>query len=250
MKENNTVAVNNIKYLIKNKKDLIQGTLTNGYQWNNDIVLLIGHCVKKFNLKHFVNIGSHIGTVALPISRYIKKVTAIEPYPPTYEHFLENIKLNDIKNIDTFNVAVGEEENEVYFLNSSHERTKNNSGGMHAVTEEDIRKNRLSSILHSKEYHNKMKKFDDLPIEKFDIMLIDVEGREYETIKGAANKILKNRPIIIVEIWENQKRKLENMQTSVEEVSGFIQNLDYKLIKKISDDYIFFPNNLKSSLIT
>ena len=38
-----------------------------------------------------------------------------------------------------------------------------------------------------------MKKFDDLPIEKFDIMLIDVEGREYDVIKGGYQKISKNK---------------------------------------------------------
>ena len=245
MKEVNTVIVNNIKYLIKNKNDIIQSTLLRGNQWNNDIVLLIGYWIKKFNLKHFVNVGSHIGTVALPLSRYIKKVTAIEPFPPTYKHFLEHIKLNDIKNIDSFNIAVGDKENKVYFLDSNHKRIKNNSGGIHAVTEEDIEKNRLSSILHNKKYHNTMKRIDDLLVEKFDIMLIDVEGREYETIKGATKKISKNKPIIIMEIWENPKRKLENMSTTKEEVITYVNNLDYKLVKQLNDNCIFFPKNLK-----
>tara|TARA_Y100000590_G_scaffold225350_1_gene254767 strand:- start:2614 stop:3354 length:741 start_codon:yes stop_codon:yes gene_type:complete len=245
MKEVNTVTVNNIKYLIKNKNDIIQSTLLKGNQWNNDVVLLIGYWIKKFNLKHFVNVGSHIGTVALPLSKYIKKVTAIESFPPTYKHFLEHIKLNDIKNVDSFNVAAGDKENKVYFLDSSHERIKNNSGGIHAVTEEDIKKNRLSSILHSKKYYNTMKRIDDLPVEKFDIMLVDVEGREYETIKGAAKKISKNKPIIIIEIWENPKRKQENMLTTKEEVLAYINNLDYKLVKQLNDNYIFFPKNLK-----
>ena len=245
MKEVNTVIVNNIKYLIKNKNDIIQSTLLRGNQWNNDIVLLIGYWIKKFNLKHFVNVGSHIGTVALPLSKYIKKVTAIEPFPPTYKHFLEHIKLNDIKNIDSFNIAVGDKENKVYFLDSNHKRIKNNSGGIHAVTEEDIEKNRLSSILHNKKYHNTMKRIDDLLVEKFDIMLIDVEGREYETIKGATKKISKNKPIIIIEIWENPKRKLENMSTTKEDVLAYINNLDYKLVKQLNDNCIFFPKNLK-----
>jgi len=245
MNRDNTVTVNEIKYLIKNKKDIIQGTLLKGNQWNNDIILLIGYCIKKFHLKHFVNIGSHIGTVALPISRYIKKVTAIEPFPPTYKHFLEHIKLNDIKNIESFNLAVGDKESKVYFLDSDHERTKNNSGGIHAVTEEDIKKNRLSSNLHNKKYQNIMKKFDDLPIQKFDIILIDVEGREYELIKGGVKKISENKPIIITEIWENSKRKLENMSTTSEEVVEYINSLGYNLLKKINDNYIFFPKNLK-----
>ena len=90
-----------------------------------------------------------------------------------------------------------------------------------------------------------MKRLDDLPIEKFDIILIDVEGREYETIKGAIKKISKNKPIIIIEIWENPKRKLENMSTTKEEVLTYINNLDYKLVKQLNDNCIFFPKNLK-----
>ena len=68
MKQQGIATVNNIKYLIKNKNDIIQNTLLKGNQWNNDIVLLIGYSIKKFNLKHFVNIGSHIGTVVLQIN--------------------------------------------------------------------------------------------------------------------------------------------------------------------------------------
>ena len=242
----NTVIVNDIKYLIKNKNDLIEGSLSNGNQWNNDILLLIGYWIKKYNLKHFVNAGSHIGTIALPISKYIRKVTAIEAFPPTYKHFLENIKLNNIKNIDTFNIALGDNENIVYFLDSDHKRIKNNSGGIHAVTEEDIIKNRLSSKLHNKKQKNYMKKLDDLPIEKFDIMLIDVEGREYDAIKGGYKKISKNKPIIIMEIWDNIKRKSENMVTSKEDVISYIESLNYILFKKINDNYIFFPKGLKT----
>ncbi len=242
----NMVVVNEIKYLIKNKHDIIEGFLSKGNQWNNDILLLIGYCIKKYNLKHFVNAGSHIGTMALPISKYIKKVTAIEAFPPTYKHFLENIKLNNIKNIDSFNVALGDKENIVYFLDPDHKRIKNNSGGIHAVTEDDIKKNRLSSNLHSKKRQNNMKKFDDLPIEKFDIILIDVEGREYEMIKGGYQKISKNKPIIVIEIWDNPKRKLENMITTKEDVISCIVNLNYSLFKKINDNYIFFPKDLET----
>ena len=71
MNKEQIVVVNNVKYLIKNSKDIIENTLMKGNQWNNDIVLLIGLLIKKYNLKHLVNVGSHIGTVALPISKYI-----------------------------------------------------------------------------------------------------------------------------------------------------------------------------------
>lgn len=245
MNKTSTVTINDIKYVIKNENDIIQSTLLKGIQWNNDIVLLIGYWIKKYNLKHLVNVGSHIGTIALPISKYIKKVTAIEAFPPTYNHFIEHVKINKIHNIESFNFALGDKENKVFFLDSDHKRIRNNSGGMHAITEEDIKKNRLSSNLHNKKYENIMKKFDDLPIKKFDIVLIDVEGREYEVIKGGAKKISENKPIIIIEIWENSKRKLENMSTTSEEVVEYISSLDYKLLRKLNDNYIFFPKNLK-----
>lgn len=245
MNKTSTVTINDIKYVIKNENDIIQSTLLKGIQWNNDIVLLIGYWIKKYNLKHLVNVGSHIGTIALPISKYIKKVTAIEAFPPTYNHFIEHVKINKIHNIESFNFALGDKENKVFFLDSDHKRIRNNSGGMHAITEEDIKKNRLSSNLHNKKYENIMKKFDDLPIKKFDIVLIDVEGREYEVIKGCAKKISENKPIIIIEIWENSKRKLENMSTTSEEVVEYISSLDYKLLRKLNDNYIFFPKNLK-----
>ena len=245
MNKEQIVVVNNVKYLIKNSKDIIENTLLKGNQWNNDILLLIGLLIKKYNLKHLVNVGSHIGTIALPISRYIKKVTAFEPFPPTFEHLAKNIKLNKIENIKTYNLALGNCETKVYFLDNSHERIKNNSGGMHALTNDDIKKNRLSSKIHSKKYHSDMKKFDNLPVENFDVMLIDAEGRELDIVKGGAKKISGNMPIIIMEIWSNQKRKFENIFTSKEDVKIQMQNLGYQLIKKINDDYIFFPNHLK-----
>ena len=245
MNKKQIVVVNNVKYLIKNSKDLIENTLMKGNQWNNDVVLLIGLLIKKLNLKHFINIGSHIGTVALPISMYVEKVTVFEPFPPTFEHFMEHIKLNKIKNIDSYNLALGDRETKVYFPGTNHERFKNNSGGIPAITDDDIKKNRLSSNFYSKEYNSTMKKFDDLAVEKFDIMLIDAEGREYEIIKGGAKKISQNKPILIIEIWDNKKRKFENMTTKKEDVISYMEHLGYKLSKKISDDYIFFPKNLK-----
>ena len=89
--------IDGIKYLIKNKNDLIQKTLSNGIQWNKDVILLIGRIQKKYNLQHCLNIGSHIGTLSIPLSKFFKKITAIEAYPPTFEHFNENLKLNLFK---------------------------------------------------------------------------------------------------------------------------------------------------------
>ena len=244
-----TVKINEIKYIIKNENDLIQKSLLNNIQWNNNLLFLIGSLIKKFNLKHFLNIGCHIGTVALPISKYVEKVTAIEAYPLTFEHLNENIKINNIKNIQVFNLAIGDENKKIYFLDDENIRIKNNTGGMHVITDDDILKKRLSSNIHSKKYSNEMKKLDDLNISNFDILLADVEGKEYELLKGGKNKITKYKPIIIVEIWNNNKRNLESMQTTNDEIINYIINLGYKLIKQIGDNYIFLPKDKTQQLL-
>ena len=235
--------INGIKYFIKNKNDIIQKTLLNRIQWNNHILLLIAQFLKKYKLKHFLNIGCHIGTIALPISKYIDKVTAIEAYPPTYEHLNENLKLNNIKNIETLNYAIGDKDQKIYFLDESNIRIKNNTGGMHVITNEDIKNNRLSSKIYSKKLNNYMKKLDDIVIDKFDLLLADVEGKEYEMLLGGEKKILEYKPIIIVEIWGNKKRKLENMSTSSEKIIDHIIKLKYKLYNKFGDNYIFLPED-------
>ena len=238
-----TVNINEIKYVIKNDNDLIQKFLLNNRQWNNNILHIIGQLIKRFNLKHFLNIGCHIGTVALPLSKYIEKVTAIEAYPMTFKHLEEHIKINNIKNIQVLNLAIGDENKKIYFLDDENIRVKNNTGGMHVITEDDIINKRLSSDIHSKKYSNEMKKLDDLNISDFDILLADVEGKEYELLKGGKNKITKYKPIIIVEIWNNNKRNLERMQTTNDEIINYVINLGYKLVKQLGDNYIFLPKD-------
>jgi hypothetical protein len=118
-------------------------------------------------------------------------------------------------------------------------RILNNTGGMHVFTENDIKNNVRSANLTDKKIKNKINKLDNLDIDNFDIMLVDIEGFEYDFLLGAENKIKKNKPIIIIEIWGDKKRKYENMIQTQEEVINYIKSLNYTLIKNIGDDFIF-----------
>ena len=242
-KKRHTKVVNGVKYLINNENDIIQNILIQGLQWNNEIFHKIESYVKDRSLTHFLNVGAHIGSVALPISRLVKKVTAIEAYPPTYKHLCDNIKLNNISNVHCMNIALGDKEDTIYFVNDQTERLKNNSGGMHVLTEYDIYNNIRSGNLSDKRIMQKMDKLDNLTedIDNFDIMLVDIEGFEQKFLMGAQKQILKNKPIIIIEIWNNWKRKHENMDTTQEEIIDSILSMNYKLVANVDDDFIFEP---------
>lgn len=242
---NKISKVDGISYIITNPNDIIQKTLVNNQQWNSVIIEIIKEFIVKYNLKHFLNIGSHIGTVSLPVSKNIKKVTAIEAYYSTFCHLQDNIKLNAITNINTFNIAIGDKRETVNFLQNIHDRIKDNSGGMHVITEMDKKLNLRSANLVDNSISCEMFPLDEVDeIDNFDIILVDIEGMDARFLKGAKNKIFKNKPIIIIEIWDNIKRKSENMLISREKVIKYIIKLDYTLYKNIDDDFIFIPNNL------
>ena len=238
--------VSGINYVIFNNKDIIQKTLLEGRQWNSDVVNLVRAYILTNNLKHFVNIGSHIGSISLPISLCIDKVTAIEAYPPTYNHLCQNIKVNRLSNVFAYNVAVGNSNEDVYFMSDKKVcpvegvcRVLNNTGGMHAFTQNDIDNNIRSGNLSDMEIKNKVVRFDEMPIDNFDIMLVDIEGFEYDFLLGAKEKLIKNKPILVIEIWDNAKRRRENMRQSQEDVINFIKSLGYELRQNIGVDYIF-----------
>jgi FkbM family methyltransferase len=239
---NKIKEVKGISYIIKNPNDMIEKTLLDNLQWNNDIIETINELIVKYNLTHFLNIGSHIGTVSLPISKNIEKVTAVEAFYPTFCHLVENINLNNIKNINVLNVAIGDKKETIHFL-TNDARWKDNSGGMRVITEMDKKYNIRFSNLSDNSISCEMFPLDEIDeVDNFDIMLIDIEGMEARFLQGAKNKILKNKPIIIIEIWDNKIRKHEHLLVSREGVINHIIELGYTFYKNIDDDFIFLPN--------
>ena len=125
----------------------------------------------------------------------------------------------------------------------NEKRCKNNSGGMHVFTERDILNNMRSTVLSDKKITNKVNKLDNLQkqVEPFDIMLVDIEGFEYDFLLGATQSIKQHQPVIIIEIWDDNKRKKENMNQTQEDVINYIKSLGYKVVGNNGDDFIFEP---------
>ncbi len=233
--------VKDFKFIISNPNDCIQKTLLQGRLWNRIMLEYIETLIKKYNVKHFLNIGAHIGTISIPLSKNVQRITAIEAYPPTYNLLLENINLNEIQNIKAYNFAVGDRNDKIYFLDENHDRLINNSGGMHVINDDDIKNNIRSAKLSNKKIVAEMRPLNEMKIDKFELMLVDIEGSEDRFLRGAKEIIARYRPIIIIEIWDNQKRKEENMKNTREEIINTILNMNYQLKKQMDEDFVFFP---------
>jgi hypothetical protein len=58
-------------------------------------------------------IGAHIGTLAIPVSKIVQNVIAIEANPRTFEYLQFNIGLNGLTNIKAFNLCIFDRETEM-----------------------------------------------------------------------------------------------------------------------------------------
>ena len=145
-------------------------------------------------------VGSHIGSLVIPISRHCNEVVAIEANPKTYELLSLNLRLNDIENVVSHNIAASEKTEIItFFLNTV------NSGGSkrapkqsHFMYEYDSPE-RVEIQAHALDAH--------LSNHAFDLVLMDIEGSEFFALKGMP-KILQECKSLIVEFLPHHLRNV------------------------------------------
>ena len=135
--------------------------------------------------------GAHIGTLAIPIAKKCKEVTAIEANPNTYALLVKNVALNNASNCRTFNIAAGDKEESIEFL-----LNRANSGGS----------KRVPQIKRPNYYYDNPERISVKSVSldsflnavQFDLIIMDIEGSEYFALKGMP-KILSGARALAVE---------------------------------------------------
>jgi FkbM family methyltransferase len=161
-------------------------------------------------LKSFINkdskvliVGTHIGALAIPLSKHCKEITAIEANPNTFELLEINLHLNQAENITPHNIFANDSHEKVEFLLNTV-----NSGG-------SKRKPKKSSFLY--DFDNpeiielESHKLDDyLPEHDYDLVLLDIEGSEYFAMKGMED-ILANCKTLVVEFLPHHLKNVADI---------------------------------------
>ena len=182
-------------------------------------------------------------------------VLSFEASSKTSEDFNKNLRLNNLENILLNNLAISDVDNNVVTFNESYNDWE-------------------SSLSHNKFEEKGITKINtvtiDTSLNKYDLndyflfIKLDIEGHEFQAIKGGINTIRKYNPIIIIEfskyIFENNKNSFKfleifladfdysiygtnNKKISLQEVMTLLQNLnsDHKTI----GNYYLIKNNEK-----
>ena len=180
----------------------------------------------KVDFKYAYDIGAHVGTWSVFLAGLFEKVIAFEPCKLNYECLVKNT--SKYSNVYTYNLALSNthRHNEVLFSGYRN-------SGMHYLNRDvNIDENKHTVL----EYIN-TSPLDDMISTNSNIMKepsfikIDVEGHEYEVLKGMNRTLTLFKGVIVVE---------EGPNTNPGKVPShyLVREYGFEKVDKIKDDII------------
>lgn len=186
-----------------------------GSNHNNGFVPLIESCRGK---NCVLDIGGHIGLVALSMSDVISSkglVYCFEPSAINYVYLLKHISANRVQNIKPIESLVGRSNDNVIFFEHDRPAGQNSLGGPARDGLQYLPVHRKQVALDAFCRDHRLSP---------EIIKIDVEGAETEVIKGARTVLTRHRPKIFLSV---HPRKLEDLGSSTEELVTRLTELNY-----------------------
>jgi len=167
-----------------------------------------------------LDVGSNLGIFTILLAKKVGqsgRVIAVEPGKKIFLHFQENVKLNNLKNITSFNLALGNKEEETkLFLGqvagaSSMAYKPDGSEGFEIIKVKTA---------------DQLIKENNLPIPN--VVKIDVEGFEYNVIKGMSSTL--NNPECRMICCEIHTQMLPD-GVSAEKIIDLLKSLGFNKIE-------------------
>jgi FkbM family methyltransferase len=184
------------------------------------------------NFRNAVDIGAHVGISVHQWAPLFEQVYAFEPMIDHYNCLTKNTA--KFPNVKCFNNAMS---NQSRMLHGAY-RTMKNSGSFQLVDDEFVAVNRKNAKI----YDIPSKRLDDFALDNVDMIKIDVEGWEFEVLKGAEQTIRRCQPILMVEYTHGGGRENKSMHTyDIAEYHAFIDSIGYQEIIEHGGDTIYGP---------
>lgn len=178
----------------------------------------------KFHYKKIINpgdvvldVGANIGFHSLyfaELTGLTGKVFSFEPIHLNFEALIHNIGLNNFPQIIPNQIALGNENNSI----SIHLNQDQQNPGAFTLLAEGAKNYTINCEKGDDFLHN-------LGINKVNFIKIDVEGYEYEVLKGLKNTIVNYRPVINFEYDRNYQLRHDN---NPESIFIFLREMNYR----------------------
>ena len=204
-------------FAYNNNKDLSKFMLKNLNVWDGFQVERINNIFK--NKKSlFIDCGCSFGSYSVPIAKLNStdsKVIAIDASSVAIRRLKENIFLNDINNIEIYNLAIGKEEGYANF-NEDLNLLPNSGSFRFDSSGKKLRITTLDIILEQQS------------LDSFEVIFVkmDLEGYEFDGLLGFKKNIVKYKPIIL---FEFSRMLLQNTSFSENAFNLFLKETSYEI---------------------
>ncbi len=167
-----------------------------------------------------LDVGASFGFYSIYCSKVREaRVIAFEPTRQSYALLQDNIRLNSVKTIETYNYAVGRqrEKAKLYYGKNCH-------GG--------------NSLLGKGSNYEIVEVVPlDSVVEHADFVKIDVEGAEYEVLMGMSKLLSTSKPVLLFEVSRDAER-----------IKSYLQSFGYEVVHTIGHNLVAVHEKDKDSV--
>lgn len=179
-----------------------------------------------------VEVGAHVGSWTLGMSKLFKSVIGFEPHPVNRHYLERNLARAQPANVTILPFAVTEDPQLAFRITALH--LTRNSGGAHLVWGQEAAPDtapvtavRLDDILPQ-----------HVPLgRQIGIMKVDVEGLELSVLRSGEAMLRAHRPAVLLEINRNCQR----YGVSGEQVHDYMSDIGYRQSGRNHNDFVFVP---------
>mgnify|MGYP000129571030 CR=1 FL=1 len=156
----------------------------------------------------FVDVGAGVGRYTVRMSKWYELVYAIEPLPEHVRILKKNLELNNVDNVIVIPYAAYDKSTTLPIY----------LGGLSSST---VRRHDMKDYIIVK-----AERLDKL-VHKADVIKIDVEGAEFEVVKGAEKLLKSDKPFLVIEHHDFRPDWKEKLKGTFQKVFNYLSSLGY-----------------------
>lgn len=167
--------------------------------WEVESIFQFFSHINPHNKCNIADVGAQSGSYSL-FAKYLPNASffSFEPFEQSFKLLNDNIILNDIRNVTTYNIALSD------VCGTTTLNTSKSHNGFHTLGENP---SRFTDVMPVTVNTNTLDAYFYDVNKKLDYLKIDTEGWEYNILKGGLETIKKYKPVIQLEwVQENMKQ--------------------------------------------
>ena len=215
--------------------DLVSRTILETGEWEPDSVQAVADHLSPGAT--FMDVGAHIGYYSLKAAGMVGPhghIIAIEPNPQTLPVLRGNIEASDARAVSVWPVACAASESTLQLYAAPESNT-----GQSSLSKENASQDSAATGSYSVPAKPLDAIVKEAKLDRVDVIKIDVEGAEFEVLKGATQTLADYRPVLIVELLPDQ---LKAMGTTIDAVTQFLASHGYTSSRRLDNaNFEFVP---------